>query len=147
MALSTDFRMAADDARFGVPEIQLGIIPGGGGTQRLARLAGVTMAKEMVYTGRHIGADEAKASGIVSSIHEPDSLYDDAVAKAVEYAKGPASLRMAKEAILEGLHLPLTEAVAVEAQRFADAFDTDDARTGIRSFMENGPGKAEFTGR
>ena len=147
VALSTDFRMAADNARLGVPEIQLGIIPGGGGTQRLARLAGVTMAKEMVYTGRHIGADEAKTSGIVSSIHDPDSLYDDAVAKAVEYAKGPASLKMAKEAILEGLHLPLAEAVAVEAEKFADAFDTDDARTGIRSFMESGPGKAEFTGR
>ena len=147
VALSTDFRMAADTAKFGVPEIQLGIIPGGGGTQRLARLAGVTMAKEMVYTGRHIGADEAKGAHIVSSIHDPDSLYDDAIAKAIEYAKGPASLRMAKEAILEGLHLPLTEAVALESERFADAFETDDGRIGIQSFLDNGPGKAEFTGR
>ncbi len=146
VAVSTDFRMAADNARFGVPEIQLGLIPGGGGTQRLARLAGVTMAKEMVYTGRHVTADEAKAFRIVSSIHDPESLYDDAVARAVEFAKGPAALRLAKEAILEGLHLPLGEAVEVEAEKFAAAFETADGQTGIQSFLENGPGKATFTG-
>ncbi len=147
VALSTDFRMAAEDAKFGVPEIQLGIIPGGGGTQRITRLAGVTMAKEMVYTGRHVAAEEAKDSCIVSSIHSSESLYDDAVAKASEYAAGPASLRMAKEAILEGLHLPLHEAVEVESQKWADAFETEDRQIGVASFLEHGPGKAGFTGR
>ncbi len=147
VALSTDFRMVSTDARLGVPEIQLGLIPGGGGTQRLARLAGVTMAKEMVYSGRHVRADEALANRIVSSIHEPDDLFDDAFNKAVEYARGPAALRMAKRSILEGLHLPLAEAVAVEATKFGECFATDDCRTGVQSFMDNGPGKATFTGR
>ena len=146
VAVSTDFRMMADDARIGVPEIQLGLIPGGGGTQRLSRLAGVTMAKDMVYSGRHVGADEAVAHGIASSVHDPDELMDAAVAKAAEYAKGPAALRMAKRAIMEGLVLPLDEAVKVEAEQFGACFSTDDCRTGVQSFMENGPGKATFTG-
>ncbi len=147
VAVATDFRMMADDARFGVPEIQLGLIPGGGGTQRLARLAGVTMAKDMVYSGRHVGAEEAVAKGIASSAHDPDELMDAALTKAAEYAKGPAALRMAKRAIMDGLALPLDEAVKVEAEQFGACFATDDCRTGVQSFMENGPGKATFTGR
>ena len=147
VALSTDFRMAAADARLGVPEIQLGLIPGGGGTQRLARLAGVTMAKEMVYTGAHIDAETALANRIVSSVHEPEALYDDALAKAAQYAKGPAALRMAKDAILDGLHLPLAEAVEVESRQWHEVFGTEDCRIGVDSFMQNGPGKADFTGR
>lgn len=147
MALSTDFRMMANDARIGVPEIQLGLIPGGGGTQRLSRLAGVTMAKDMVYSGRHVGAEEALQNHIVSSVHDPDELFDAALAKAGDYANGPAALRMAKRAILEGLHLPLTEAVAFEAEMFGACFATEDGRTGVQSFLENGPGNATFTGR
>ncbi len=147
VAVSTDFRMIAEDGRMGVPEIQLGLIPGGGGTQRLARLAGVTMAKDMVYSGRHVGAEEALANKIVSSIHDPDELQDAAIAKAAEYATGPAALRMAKRAILDGLALPLDEAVKVEAEQFGACFATDDCRTGVQSFMENGPGKATFSGR
>jgi len=147
VALTTDFRMIAEDGRIGVPEIQLGLIPGGGGTQRISRLAGVTFAKEMVYTGRHVGAEEALANRIVSSIHDPDALLDDALAKAAEYAKGPAALRMAKRAILDGLHLPLDQAVEVEAQQFGLCFGTEDNTIGVQSFLENGPGKAEFTGR
>lgn len=147
VAVATDFRMMADDARIGVPEIQLGLIPGGGGTQRLARLAGVTMAKDMVYSGRHVGADEALANRIVSSVHDADALMDDAVAKAAEYATGPAALRMAKRAILDGLALPLAEAVRVEAEQFGACFATDDNRIGVQSFLDNGPGRAEFTGR
>lgn len=147
LALSTDFRMAAADAALGVPEIQLGLIPGAGGTQRLSRLAGVTMAKEMVYTGVHIDAETALANRIVSSVHEPESLYDDAVAKAAQYAKGPAALRMAKTAILDGLHLPLDEAVEVESQQWYEVFGTEDCRIGVKSFLESGPGKADFSGR
>ena len=147
VALTTDFRMIAEDGRIGLPEIQLGLIPGGGGTQRLTRLAGVTFAKEMVYTGRHVGAEEALVNGIVSSVHDPDTLLDEAVAKAAEYAKGPAALQMAKRAILDGLHLPLAEAVRVEAEQFGRCFGTADNTIGVQSFLEHGPGKAEFTGR
>lgn len=146
VAVSTDFRMMAEDARIGVPEIQLGLIPGGGGTQRLARLAGVTMAKDMVYSGRHVGSEEALANRIASSIHDPDALMDDAIAKAAEYAAGPAALRMAKRAILDGLALPLADAVRVEADQFGACFATEDNRIGVQSFLENGPGKATFTG-
>ena len=147
VAVATDFRMIAEDGRMGVPEIELGLIPGGGGTQRLARLAGVTMAKDMVYRGRHVGADEARANKIVSSIHAPADLQDAAIAKAAEYATGPAALRMAKRAILDGLALPLGEAVKVEAEQFGACFATDDCRTGVQSVMETGPGQATVSGR
>ncbi len=147
VALSTDFRMAAKDAKFGVPEIQLGLIPGGGGTQRLARVAGVTMAKEMVYTGVHVDSQTALANRIVSSVHDSDALLDEALAKAAQFAAGPAALRQAKEAIMEGLHLPLDEAIEVEARKFGESFETEDCTIGVQSFLENGPGKATFTGR
>lgn len=107
----------------------------------------MTFAKEMVYTGRHVGAEEALVNGIVSSVHDPDTLLDDAIAKAAEYAKGPAALQMAKRAILDGLHLPLAEAVRVEAEQFGRCFGTADNSIGVQSFLEHGPGKAEFTGR
>ena len=147
LALATDFRIAASDARLGMPEILLGIIPGGGGTQRLSRLAGITLAKDMVYSGRHLRADEALAARIVSSIHEPDEVQSAAVELAARYAAGPASLRIAKRVMLDGYHLPLDEAVEIEAEGFADTFTTEDKVTGVASFMEHGPGKATFVGR
>lgn len=147
LALATDFRLISTDGRLGFPEITLGLLPGGGGTQRLSRLAGITLAKDLIYSGRHIGADEALANNVVSSVHSADSLYDDAVALAVGYAKGPASMRLAKKAILDGYHLPLSEAAEIEAQYFGDCFATDDCRTGVESFLEQGPGKATFIGR
>lgn len=146
LALATDFRIAASDATLGLPEILLGIIPGGGGTQRLARLAGVTAAKDLIYSGRSITAEEAQDRNIISSIHDPDDVYTDAVAMAEQYARGPASLQLAKAAIVSGYHLTVDEAVRIEAERFADAFTTTDAEVGVRSFLDNGPGKAEFTG-
>ena len=100
----------------------------------------------MVYSGRHVGAEEALANKIVSSIHDPDELQDAAIAKAAQYATGPAALRMAKRAILDGLACRF-EAVKVEAEQFGACFATDDCRTGVQSFMENGPGKATFSGR
>jgi len=146
--LSCDLRIVQDgEHTLGLPEAKLGILPGGGGTQRLARVAGVTMAKEMVYTGMHVDAETALANRIVSSIHDPDTLLDEALAKAARYAAGPAALRQAKEAIMEGLHLPLDEAIEVEARKFGEAFETEDCTTGVQSFLENGPGKATFTGR
>jgi len=147
LALATDFRIAATDARLGMPEILLGIIPGGGGTQRLSRLAGITMAKDLVYSGRNMDPDEALAARIISSIHEPAELQAAALELASRYASGPASLRIAKRVILEGYHLTLEEAAEIEAQGFADTFTTDDMVNGVASFMEHGPGKATFTGR
>ena len=147
MAMATDFRVAADDATFGQPEIRLGIIPGGGGTQRLPRLVGVTKAKEIIYTGRNVHPDEALAIGLVSAVHPPEETYDAAVEMAAGYAAGPAALRMAKQAVMDGLALSLADAVACEAEQFGACFDTDDATIGVASFLENGPGKADFTGR
>ena len=146
IALATDFRIAATTSRLGMPEMLLGIIPGGGGTQRLSRLSGLTAAKDLVYSGRQIDAEEALSLNIISSIHEPDALHDAALELASTYAAGPASLRIAKRVILEGYSLSLEEAAEVEAQGFADAFTTDDHTTGVASFLEHGPGKATFSG-
>jgi enoyl-CoA hydratase/carnithine racemase len=147
LAMATDFRMAADDATFGQPEIQLGVIPGGGGTQRLPRLVGVTRAKEIVYSGRNVSATEALEIGLVSSLHPAEEVHEAALSAAAGYAAGPAALRMAKRSIMDGLALPLDEAVAQESARFGECFDTDDCRIGVASFFENGPGRATFTGR
>ncbi len=147
LAMATDFRMAATGALLGQPEILLGIIPGGGGTQRLTRLIGVSRAKELIYSGDRITAERALEIGLVSSVHEPDVLYDAALEAARYYAAGAASLRMAKKAILDGLHLSLEEAVAMEARQFGASFGTDDVQIGLASFAEHGPGKAEFTGQ
>ncbi|MDE0664649.1 MAG: enoyl-CoA hydratase/isomerase family protein [Acidimicrobiaceae bacterium] len=147
LAMATDFRVAADDATFGQPEILLGIIPGGGGTQRLPRLVGVTRAKEIIYTGRNVLPDEALAIGLVSAVHAPEETYDAAVEMAAGYAAGPAALRMAKQAVMDGLALSLADAVACETEQFGACFDTDDATIGVASFLEKGPGKATFTGR
>ena len=146
LAMATDFRVAATDAVFGQPEILLGIIPGGGGTQRLPRLVGITRAKEIIYTGRNVYPDEALAIGLVSALHPPEETYDAAVEMAAGYAAGPAALRMAKQAVMDGLPLSLADAVARESEHFGDCFTTDDTAIGVASFLEKGPGKATFTG-
>lgn len=147
LAMATDFRVAADDAVFGQPEILLGIIPGGGGTQRLPRLVGVTRAKEIIYTGRHIPAGEALDIGLASAVHPTASLYDAACELAASYATGPAALTMAKRAIADSLDFGIGEGLEREAVHFGDCFATEDARTGVASFLEKGPGKAVFAGR
>ena len=147
LAMSTDFRVAAEDAVLGQPEIRLGIIPGGGGTQRLPRLVGVTRAKEIIYTGRNVHPDEALAIGLISAVHAPEETYNAAVEMAAGYAAGPAALRMAKQAVMDGLALSLADAVACETEQFGACFDTEDASIGVASFLEKGPGKATFTGR
>ena len=147
LAMATDFRVAADDAVFGQPEILLGIIPGGGGTQRLPRLVGVTRAKEIIYTGRHIPAGEALDIGLASAVHPAASLYDAACELAASYATGPAALTMAKRAIADSLDFGIGEGLEREAVHFGDCFATEDARTGVASFLEKGPGKAVFAGR
>ena len=146
LAMAAEFRLVGESAVLGQPEILLGIIPGGGGTQRLSRLVGITEAKELIYTGRNVKADEAVAIGLASAVYPDDEVYDEAMKLAVRYAAGPAALTLAKKAILDGCALPLDEALALEVEAFAACFDTDDARVGVAGFLENGPGKAVFTG-
>ncbi len=147
LAMATEFRLVGESAVLGQPEILLGLIPGGGGTQRLSRLVGITRAKELIYSGRNVKADEAVAIGLASAVHPDDKVYDEAVALAARYVAGPAAITLAKQAILDGYGLPLDEALALEVDAFATTFVTDDARIGVASFLENGPGKATFTGK
>lgn len=147
LSMSTDFRVCGEGAVFGQPEMLLGLIPGAGGTQRLTRLVGVTKSKELNYTGRNVTADEALAIGLVSAVHPDDQVLDKALELAAGYAKGPAALANAKKAIMDGLHVSIEEAIAVERREFIASFQTDDAVIGIKSFLEQGPGKATFTGR
>lgn len=147
LALSTDFRICGESARFGQPEILLGIIPGAGGSQRLPRLIGMTRAKDIIYSGRQVDAQEALAIGLVSAVHPDDQVLDAAVQQAAAYARGPAALANAKRAIQEGIHLPIADGVALEKREFVASFQTDDSVTGITSFLEQGPGKATFSGR
>ncbi len=148
LALCADIRVAAEDARLGQPEILLGIIPGAGGTQRLARLVGPAKAKDLVFTGRQVKAAEALAIGLVDRVVPPGEVYAAALDWARRLATGPAyALRAAKEAIDRGLETDLHTGLEIERQQFAALFATEDRATGMRSFVEDGPGKARFAGR
>jgi enoyl-CoA hydratase/carnithine racemase len=148
LALTADFRVAGDNAKLGQPEIQLGIIPGAGGTQRLARLVGPAKAKDLVFSGRFIGAEEALAIGLVDKVVAPDDVYTAAVEWARSYVDGPAhALRAAKAAIDGGLDGDLESGLRLESHLFAALFATEDKQIGMRSFVESGPGKAKFVGR
>lgn len=146
LSMSTDFRICGEGAKFGQPEILLGIIPGAGGTQRLTRLVGITKSKELNYTGRMVDAAEALDIGLVSAVHPNEEVLAEAIAMVGAFANGPAALRNCKKAIMDGLHVSIEEAIAIEKREFVAAFQTDDSVTGITSFLENGPGKAEFSG-
>lgn len=147
LAMAADFRVAGDDAVFGQPEILLGIIPGAGGTQRLPRLVGLSRAKEIIYSGRRVSAEEALAIGLADAVHPAAETYDRAVAMAGRFAGGPAALRHAKVAMNDGFGLPLVDALDLETAEFVAAFASEDARIGVESFVEQGPGKARFVGR
>ena len=148
LALTADFRVLGERAKVGVPEIQLGVVPGAGGTQRLTRLVGPAKAKGMVFTGRHVGAEEALALGIADRVVADDAVYETAREMAAGFATGPAiALRAAKQAIDDGLEMDLDAGLRLESALFAGLFATEDQRTGMRSFVENGPGKAQFSGR
>jgi enoyl-CoA hydratase/carnithine racemase len=148
LALAADFRVAGENARLGQPEILLGVIPGAGGTQRLPRLVGPSRAKDLIFTGRMIRAAEAHAIGLVDLVAPDASVYEAAVGMARRYAAGPAlALRAAKQAIDFGLGVDLATGLELERVQFAALFGTQDQRAGMRSFLENGPGKATFTGR
>src|SRR5579875_910907 len=147
LALTADFRVSADDARWGQPEILLGIIPGAGGTQRLPRLVGVARAKDLVYSGRFVDADEALRIGLVDRVVPKSDVLDTALEWAARLAKGPAlALAAAKAAIDGGLDGDLASGLRLEAHLFASLFATEDRRIGMTSFLEQGPGKAVFTG-
>src|SRR3954465_414121 len=121
LALACDFRIAADRAKLGQPEILIGIIPGGGGTQRLARLIGPARAKDLIFTGRQVGAEEALRIGLVDEVVEPDAVLDRAIAKAAELAKGAVLAQaMAKRAIDRGLDITLNGGLDLEQQPFPE---------------------------
>ena len=148
LALACDLRVAADDARFGQPEILLGIIPGGGGTQRLPRLVGPSRAKDMVLTGRQVPADEALRIGLADRVVPAADVRDAALAWAAELARGPlVAQALAKRAIDDGLDGPLAAGLELEQELFGEVFATEDAGAGVRSFLADGPGKATFSGR
>jgi enoyl-CoA hydratase len=147
LALCADYRIAAEDAKLGQPEILLGIIPGAGGTQRLSRLIGASKAKDLIYTGRFVGAAESLSLGLVDKVVPAAEVYSAAVAWASQFTRGAAlALRAAKEAIDSGLGVDLATGLEIERQQFAALFATEDRAIGMKSFVENGPGKAEFKG-
>jgi len=145
LAMGADFRYLADDAKVGQPEIALGIIPGAGGTQRLARLVGYRLAKELIMSGRHVAANEALALGIADRVVPAADLLDTAMEDAAQWANGPTvAYGEAKRALNEGLRLPLDEGLALEREAFTACFRTADAREGIGAFIEKRT--AEFKG-
>ncbi|MGB2757439.1 MAG: enoyl-CoA hydratase-related protein [Acidimicrobiia bacterium] len=148
LALAADLRVAAEDAVFGQPEILLGIIPGAGGTQRLARLVGVGRAKELIYTGRTVKAEEALAIGLVNRVVANDVLETETLAWAAQLAAGATdAIRRAKRCIEGGWDASLSDGLDLEEGEFIDVFTTEDAAIGLESFRTNGPGKATFVGR
>lgn len=148
LALAADVRFAADDATLGQPEVLLGIIPGAGGTQRLSRLVGPSRAKDIIFTGRFVKADEALAIGMVDRLVPADRVYAEALAWAGQFAVAASyAVRAAKECIDRGLEVDLDTGLEIERIQFAALFATEDQSTGMTSFVENGPGKARFAGR
>jgi enoyl-CoA hydratase/carnithine racemase len=148
LALCADVRFAADDATFGQPEVKLGIIPGAGGTQRLARLVGPSRAKDLIFTGRFVGAAEALAIGLVDQVVPPAEVLPTALAWAQQFVGGPRlALRAAKDCVDRGGEVDLDTGLELERVQFAALFATEDRAAGMRSFVEHGPGQARFTGR
>ena len=148
LALCADFRVLGEGAQVGQPEILLGIIPGAGGTQRLPRLIGLSKAKDLVYSGRFVQATEALAIGLADRVVPDADVYQAARELAARYVAGPPlALRAAKQAIDAGQDVDLDDGLEIERLHFAGLFATEDQRAGMRSFIENGPGKATFAGR
>ncbi len=145
LALACDWRVAADDARLGQPEIRIGVIPGAGGTQRLARLLGPARAKDLVFSGRMVPADEALRIGLVDRVVPAADVYTAAVELVTPYLTGPAlALRAAKQAIDAGLGMDLSAGLAYEGELFAAMFGTRDQQEGMAAFLAKR--KPDFTG-
>ena len=146
LALACDLRVASTRAKFGQPEINLGLIPGGGGTQRLCRLLGYGKAMEMTLTGEMVGAEEALSIGLVNKVVEPEKLEIEALALAENIArKSPYTVRVAKRAVRAALDLPFTEGVLTERSEFVALFDTEDKEIGVTAFLKRED--AEWVGR
>jgi len=148
LSMACDYRIAGEKAVFGQPEVLLGIIPGGGGTQRLPRLVGSSRAKEIVMTGRQVKSDEALRIGLVDEVVPNEQLHERAFALAAEVARGALQAHaVMKQAIDKGMSSTLIDGLLLERQLFTDVFATDDSQIGVKSFLEHGPGKATFTGK
>jgi enoyl-CoA hydratase len=146
LAMACDFRIASEKAIFGLPEINLAIIPGGGGTQRLTRLIGKTKAMEMLMCGEHIDAEEAFRVALVNKVVSADKLdseVDELVKKLL--SKSPVTLGIIKDAVNKGIEMNLERALQYEVECFGSAFATEDAREGLKAFLEKR--KAEFKGK
>ncbi len=147
LAMACDYRIASTKAVFGQPEILLGIIPGGGGTQRLPRLVGASRAKEIMITGRQVKADEALNIGLANEVVEPDALMTRALELANSVASGATvATGLIKRAVDEGMQTDLAQGLALELELFEEVFHSRDSQIGVASFLENGPGKASFNG-
>jgi enoyl-CoA hydratase/carnithine racemase len=147
LALAADFRVCGRGAVLGLPEITLGIMPGSGGTQRLGRVVGLARAKDLILSGRPVPADEALRIGLVDRVVDDAEVLDAAVEQGLAYARGPLALRYAKQAVEAAGELPVEAGLALEADLITTCFASEDARHGLRSFVENGPRKATFRGR
>ncbi|NUW34978.1 enoyl-CoA hydratase/isomerase family protein [Nonomuraea sp. SMC257] len=146
LALCADFRVAGESAKLGQPEIQLGIIPGAGGTQRLPRLVGPARAKDLIFSGRHVPAAEALAMGLVDRVVPDAEVYTAALEWAATFADGPTvAFRAAKQAIDGGLDVDLDTGLEIERLQFSGLFATEDARTGMTAFAEKT--RPKFSGR
>lgn len=148
VALTADVRFAADNAKLGQPEILLGIIPGAGGTQRLSRLVGPAKAKEIIFTGRFVAAQEALEIGLVDKIFPADEVYQQALDWAKQFVGAAGlALRAAKQSVDQGLEVDLQTGLEIERLQFTALFATEDQKAGMTSFIDNGPGKATFIGK
>ena len=148
LAMCADVRIAGEGATLGQPEILLGVIPGAGGTQRLARLVGPAKAKDIIFTGRFVQADEALRIGLVDQVVADDQVYAAAQTWARQFSAAASfALRAAKESVDRGIETDLETGLEIERVQFAALFATEDRTTGMRSFVDSGPGKAEFRGR
>ncbi|HSO51067.1 MAG TPA: enoyl-CoA hydratase-related protein, partial [Acidimicrobiia bacterium] len=146
LAMGADFRYLAEDAQAGQPEILLGLIPGAGGTQRLARIVGYQRAKELILTGRQVSADEALAIGLADKVLPAEDLLEAALRDAREWATRPTrAVAAAKRALNAGFGLPVSEGLLIERDAFNETFATEDAREGVAAFIDKRP--AEFKGR
>lgn len=146
IALASDIRLASEKAKFGQPEVGLGITPGFGGTQRLPRIVGEGIAKEMILTGDMIGAEEAHRIGLVNHVYSADELMDEAKKLAQRIAsKAPVAVRLSKVAINKGMQADINTGMAIEADLFGMCFSTDDQKAGMTAFLNKE--KIEFTGR
>jgi enoyl-CoA hydratase/carnithine racemase len=146
LAMGADFRYLAEDARVGQPEILLGLIPGAGGTQRLTRIVGYQRAKEMIFSGRQVDAEEAMAIGLADEVFPAGELLERAMEAARKWATAPTrAIAAAKKALNSGAGLPVDQGLLVEREAFNESFKTGDAREGVAAFIAKR--QAEFKGR